>query len=532
MEGQSRKMDYRFAVKAFSAFRIAFLAAMGVSAIILHSFYEEPISPIAVQLFAWGFLFSLVSWVSLKLIPSRYEETLAWAQVLWDLAATSVLVYQTGTLYSAFALLFTVHILLSGILLRARGAIITALASDVFLLGSTLYGMGWQALSNPESLSRLIFEMSLIAFFGGALAYIARHREKLSLSLEKTQADLKDLSALYSTIVEHIPSGIICLGADRKWIRFMNRAGAGILGSDLTGFELSSTPLKNILLSNERSEIQLSIRNEDRFIGYHASDLPDMGLLVVFQDLTDIRDLESKVRIREKLASVGQLAAGIAHEIRNPLASLSGSIQLMKNDMQPDSNTEKLMKIVLRETDRLDALIKNFLIYAKPSELRIEEIKLNKFIEEIISLIKNQRGKSLESIRWENKIPPHLNLRADFQQLKQIFWNLLLNAVDAVGSRGGSIQISSEELKKENLEWVKILIRDSGVGIPSAIQEKIFDPFFTTKMEGTGLGLSLVYQMVKAHSGSIGLQSQEGSGTTFWLEFLKNGPKNLEVKAA
>jgi len=532
------KLDSRFAVKVFIIFRIAFLAVMGFSAVILYSFYSEPLSAIAVQLFVMGITFSLISWAALHLLPIHHLSSLAWVQIVWDLLATSYLVRETGDLYSAFALLFTVYILLSAILLRAKGAIITALLSDTLLFVTVLASHGTSIFSNPQAVSRLLFELSLIAFFGGALASLARHRERLSSSLEKTKADLKDLSALYSTIVEHIPTGILCLSSDRSWIRFGNKAAMRILGFDPSGLSLSDTPMKSISLfdarvaDETRSELQMNLSGRERTIGYNLSELPDGGILIVFQDLTDIRDLESKMRVREKLASVGQLAAGIAHEIRNPLASLSGSIQLMKFFFDDTSTTEKLMRIVLRETDRLDALIRNFLIYAKPSVLKLEEIQILKFVNELIELIKNQRGKNLAKLEWGLNIDSNLSLRADTQQLKQIFWNLLLNAIDALPRQEGRIEITATEVQKGSDEFVRISVRDSGIGISSSIQEKIFDPFFTTKTEGTGLGLSLVYQMVKAHAGNIGLQSKEGTGTTFWFELLKNGPRNVQVEAA
>jgi len=180
----------------------------------------------------------------------------------------------------------------------------------------------------------------------------------------------------------------------------------------------------------------------------------------------------------------------------------------------------------------LDALIRNFLIYAKPSVLKLEEIQILKFVNELIELIKNQRGKNLAKLEWGLNIDSNLSLRADTQQLKQIFWNLLLNAIDALPRQEGRIEITATEVQKGSDEFVRISVRDSGIGISSSIQEKIFDPFFTTKTEGTGLGLSLVYQMVKAHAGNIGLQSIEGTGTTFWFELLKNGPRNVQVEAA
>jgi two-component system sensor histidine kinase PilS (NtrC family) len=221
-------------------------------------------------------------------------------------------------------------------------------------------------------------------------------------------------------------------------------------------------------------------------------------------------------------ATVGQLAAGIAHEIRNPLASLSGSIQLMKGELTPSETTDKLMTIILRETDRLDHLLQNFLNYAKPSSLYLQHIRLCDLCNEVVSLIKNSPELKARDVEIEVKINSNLEAECDPKQLRQIFWNLLNNSVQAIIGKG-RIKISAEEIQNDGHPAILFSVEDNGTGISKTALNKIFDPFYTTKATGTGLGLALVYQMVKTHGGRVGVESDEGKGTRIWFEFPKNG---------
>jgi len=445
---------------------------------------------------------------------------------------TTYLVYETGGIRSGLVLLYVITILLSTLLLLSRGAIASTIFACLGFVSVSALTDGATILSNPSSLSRLFLVASVLSFIGGALAYFSRYRERLASSLQSTTSKFKDLSELYSAIIDHSPSGIMCLGKDSRDIQVMNLSAQRILGQNLSGQGIERTSLRGMVLAeNERREAFFNVGGQEKVLGYQVSLLPNGDWLIVFQDLTEIRHLEDRVRLKEKLATVGQLAAGIAHEIRNPLASLSGSVQLLKSEMPANSGSEKLMTIVLRETDRLDALIKNFLVYAKPSELKLEDVHVSSIVNEIVELIRHQKKQVMEAISIRNDVPASIVCRCDGRQLKQILWNLVLNGVDSM-KKGGALLISGSIREVEKRSIVHIGIRDQGEGIPESIKDRIFDPFFTTKSEGTGLGLALVYQMVKAHGGNIGLETEIGRGTEFWIDLYQDGPTDTERKVA
>lgn len=525
-------IDRRAAAKAMIGFRIAFLLVMLSSAMVLDIFYGDTWSTATVRILVSGLCFSVLSGIAYFKIPTRWVYGLVWAQVVWDIGTTSYLVSETGGLSSGFILQYSIYILLSTILLLSRGALVSSILSGLGYLAVALWSSGWEAILDPHQLSRLLFGISTLSFVGGALAYFARYRERLAATLEATKEQYRDLSDLHSAIIEHSPSGLLCIERESGLVKVMNQSAQRILGRHWLGRSLQGSSLQGFMNTGEdRVEGAMTIDGVEKVIGSQTSALPNGDLLVVFQDLTEIRSLESAMRLKEKLASVGQLAAGIAHEIRNPLASLSGSIQLLKNEMPAESGSERLMKIVLRETDRLDALIRNFLIYAKPSELQLDDVHVLKVVDEILELLKNQKLKPLDRVQLRTTISENLSIRCDGTQLKQILWNLVLNAVDAVKG-DGNIEIKGEEFSKAGEPMVRLTISDSGEGIPEGIRSRIFDPFFTTKADGTGLGLSLVYQMVKAHGGQVGVESDLGKGTKFWIEFFVKGPKTAERHAA
>lgn len=233
----------------------------------------------------------------------------------------------------------------------------------------------------------------------------------------------------------------------------------------------------------------------------------------------ELRAMESHVRRVEKMAYMGEMAAGLAHEIKNPLASLVGAIQLLKEDLHYDPDHQRLMEIVLRETDRLSTLVNEFLLFARPPAGRPKMLDLKWAIEEVLELfLKNKNyTKACNLVR---ELTPDINVLMDSSHLSQILWNLLLNAVDAVND-GGTVEIHTISLKSNE---VQIRIRDDGCGIPEEIMQSIFNPFFTTKSEGTGLGLSIVHRILETYDSRLDIQSKRNGGTTASFK-LKVSPK-------
>jgi two-component system sensor histidine kinase PilS (NtrC family) len=229
------------------------------------------------------------------------------------------------------------------------------------------------------------------------------------------------------------------------------------------------------------------------------------------------------------MAAIGLLAAGMAHEIRNPLASLSGSIQMLKSELRLKQPQQKLMEIILRESERLNALITDFLLFAQPPQTNKRPWEIRKVIEETINLFIHSPSFH-EGIRIHRPSPrENIQVMIDPDQMKQVFWNLLLNAAQAM-SNGGEVNIRLEKqngiswvtslplpIQKKGKEWLKISVTDSGNGIAVQEKEKIFEPFFTTKENGTGLGLSIVHKIIENHNGVIKVESEVGKGSTFTI---------------
>jgi two-component system sensor histidine kinase PilS (NtrC family) len=276
------------------------------------------------------------------------------------------------------------------------------------------------------------------------------------------------------------------------------------------------------------------------YLGFSISPLtgPDgslMGHTLIFQDITKFKEMEEEMVRYDKMAAIGQLAAGMAHEIRNPLASLCGSIQMLRSELVLDPANDRLMHIILRESERLNSLITDFLLFAQPPKINKSVTNIKHIIEETIDLFLNSPDYH-DGIQIQG--PGNcedLQVMMDPDQMKQVLWNLFINAAQAM-TAGGSLNIELEKRANGLLlhsppgpgseapkTWVKVSISDSGNGIPPHEKEKIFEPFYTTKDQGTGLGLSIVHKIVENHRGTITVESEVGKGSTFVIFLPADG---------
>jgi two-component system sensor histidine kinase PilS (NtrC family) len=233
----------------------------------------------------------------------------------------------------------------------------------------------------------------------------------------------------------------------------------------------------------------------------------------------DLLAMEDHVKRVEKMAAIGEMAAGLAHEIKNPLASLSGSIQMLREDVPRDTDHDRLMQIVLREADRLSALVNNFLFFAKPPAGKTKPIELAGALGETMELFENDRT-SRGRIALNKEFLPNVWVEMDVIHLRQILWNLLLNAAEAIDGEGG-IDIKMIPLKNRN---IGIQIRDDGCGIPNDTIQSIFDPFYTTKPNGTGLGLSIVHRILDSYNSWLEVDSALDKGTTVTVTLRQMNP--------
>jgi two-component system sensor histidine kinase PilS (NtrC family) len=458
------------------------------------------------------------------------------------------LIYFTGGEESFFALAFFFTIIVSSIFFFRRGAFFSALFSS--LLYSLLLLFQLYEWINPLGLSH-VYEASqifyslvihMISFFIVAYlsSFVTEELRRKKTELFQKQADYQQLETFNRNVIQSLDSGLLTVDLQGK-IYFMNRTAERILGltveraREVSIYDLF--PALNRITADtikktngsppdyQRYETQFTSPAGQRVhLGFSISPLvgPDdslTGSTLIFQDITRFREMEEQMNRLDKMAAINQLAAGMAHEIRNPLTSLSGSIQMLKSELTLEAHQERLMDIILRESERLNALITDFLLFAQPPKTNKDVWNLWNLMEETVELF-------LHSPEYRAGIEVHyprptkeIRILVDSDQMRQVFWNLLLNAVQATGE-SGTLTIGIEKRwdglpQRPEKEWVHISISDSGKGISPHQREKIFEPFYTTKDGGTGLGLSIVHKIVENHDGVIKVESEVGKGTTF-----------------
>ncbi|MGQ9696325.1 MAG: two-component system sensor histidine kinase NtrB [Thermodesulfobacteriota bacterium] len=344
-------------------------------------------------------------------------------------------------------------------------------------------------------------------------------------------------------VLESVGEGIISTDKEGKIVTLNSRAVEilGSLADNVKGRKIEETlPINKELLASSKENRFLD--QEIIFQPLASKEIPlilrvtplqdesgqEMGSVILLRDLREVRDLQEKVRRSERLASLGRLAAGIAHEIRNPLSSIRGFAQFFGNRFQGQEE-ETYAAVMIKEVDRLNRVISELLDFARPQKPHLERQNLQNILESILVLLEEElRKKKIEVEKnYETDLPL---VMADHDQISQAFLNLLLNSIESMGEKG-KICLS---FKKIESGAVEIVIKDTGRGIPAEDIEKIFEPFFSTKRKGTGLGLAIVHQIIEGHGGEIKVKSVEGKGTTFYITLLKNGkitdPKLEEEK--
>jgi len=483
--------------------------------------------------------------VALKYIKNLFK--FAYLQLLIDTIFITAIIYTTGGIESIFSFLYLLNIFSGGIILYRYGGMIIASFSSILygaFLDLSYYGLinpiGYRFPYAQEYQSSEIFYMILVnaaafylvAFLSG---FLSEQIQKSRVELKSKQKDIADLEMLKENIIQNISSGLVALDEHRKIIVF-NKGAEKIFNIDsrdairkdisdiiphIMPYLKVHSPHKFSQLSykgKEGQQIDLLL-NISHLKEYDGSN---KGKILVFQDTTRIREMEQEVKRMEDMAMLGELAAGIAHEIRNPLASISGSIQVLNDSLSKEEThiNRRLIEIVLREVSRLDHLVNDFLQFARPQRIEIEEFELNQLIMDTLYLFQNSQSWS-EHLDIETKIISPLKIKSDPQQLKQVFWNIFLNASEAM-PKGGLISISAEKetdfkSSSESIESVRIKIEDNGPGLDPKIAKDIFKPFSTTKKDGSGLGLAIVKRLVEGLDGKVSGENLAREGTTITI---------------
>lgn len=462
-------------------------------------------------------------------------------QFALDIILVSWLNWTTDVIHSPYIALYIVIIAASSLFLGPRDAIVTSLGCAVAFTASALAvlaGYGTHPtrelleLGSSQSVQTVgLFDLAFLVV-GLLSARLAERQSRSDVRLIAATESLANLRALHERIVESIRSGVVTTDLDGRIYTF-NAAAEEITGykqHDVRGQDASIFfgEIKDIIDSSlEIHSTQASPRFEADCLtadglrlrlGFTISPLSSeagntTGTVITFQDLTHIRALEETSRRQDRLAAIGRMAASIAHEIRNPLAAMRGSIQMLRADMASDASQTELMEIILRESDRLNRIISDFLSYARPRSIIQTKVNVGELLQQTFMLLRHS-AEINPSHFIEEEVPPHAALvNADSEQLQQVFWNLSRNALQAMPS-GGTLRAAVYENSNDRL---RITFSDTGRGMAPEQVEHLFEPFSSTT-GGTGLGLSIVYQIIRDHGGTINVRSREGHGTTITIE--------------
>ncbi len=487
----------------------------------------------------------------------RLSKEIAWQvrlQFLMDALLITWLVWRTGDLTSPYITLYIVLISVGSFFLRPLQTLFLAV-SCVFLftiLALMTVNLVLEPSGPAQATSKVVQIVSfhIVAFLVvGLLASRLSERRNSGEQLEATERSLASLRVLHERIIESIRSGLITTDLDGNVITFnsaateitgltsaeaRNRSVHSIFGDITEAIELSLDAAEN---GEHVPRFEADLITPDGFavkVGYGVTQLfseksETAGLIITFQDLTEIRSMEESVKRKDRLAAVGRVAAGLAHEIRNPLGAMRGAIQVLESNTERGSMNAELMEIILKESDRLNSIITNFLSYARPPAAEFVQTDVAEAVRELMKLLRHSPDVEAHHELIDDSGSESIMVAADPAQLRQIFWNLARNAMQAMPN-GGKLRIGLERIPNNR---VRITIEDTGKGMSPEQVEQLFEPFSNSTSGGTGLGLSIVYQIVRDHNGVINVRSLEGKGTTITID-LPTGEqtrRNLAVTA-
>jgi two-component system, NtrC family, sensor histidine kinase PilS len=474
----------------------------------------------------------------------RFVERHPWmldVQLGADAILVSAFIHVTGGITSYFSSLYVLPIIAASTVGYRRGALKVATLSAVLYLTivaaqftnvSAYFPDAWR-LGAPVSLPTVRFAqftvaINLFGFFAAALlaGSLGERLRFAHARLKDASHAIEDLRAFNERVIDSLVSGLVTAGLDRRIVTFNRGAQAitGLAPAEAIGhdaaevFQMPAAFAARLetLTETRSARADLEFRKHDGRmieIGITATTLtfPNgrSGLLFTFQDVTDIKRLERNARLQQRLAAVGEMAAGIAHEIRNPLASMSGSLQLLRQELPLTEEQTQLMDIVLRESDRLNDTIRSFLAYARPQRFVVVRLDLTKVIQDTAMLLRNSADVREGHVVDVDAPEGPVWYEADENQIRQIVWNLATNGLRAM-TNGGRLLLGVASGAGE----VVLTVADQGCGIPADELDGIFQPFRSSFEKGTGLGLAIVHRIVTDYNGAVQVSSTVGAGTT------------------
>lgn len=465
------------------------------------------------------YLFTLA--FALRLRRGTASRVDAAVQVAADVVIATGLVFLTGGPESPFTFAYSLAVIGAAVVLDARGTWLAAIASALAYSGVLLVVQVGVVVSpigaSPLSVGRAGFLLAsnvlAVTLIGVLASYQSGQLQDTGGRLSAREADLRTLGELHRQILAAMPSGLITCSLEGR-VTFVNRAARAILGLDgdiSEGVNLDALIPGALALKPGARRVELTLQTQlgQRTLGLSLVAMPAeaSGMLVVFQDLTELRHMEEALRRTDRLAALGTMAAQLAHEIRNPLAAMSGSAQMIANDGAGDESSAKLARILLRESNRLSRLVEDFLSFARPPAPQRRAVDLGALLSETVGLLKLDPLARLVQV---DVAAATLLGSVDPDQMRQVLLNLVRNALQAAGP-SGRVRVGLER----DAERACISVWDSAGGISPALMPRLFEPFFTTREGGTGLGLATAHSIVTAHGGTIRVTSGRREGTEF-----------------
>lgn len=451
------------------------------------------------------------------------RSTLLFLGFVLDSVAISLLIYFFGINQSLFLFLHLINILLAGIFFRGVGALTLALITSIFFSTAVLFSYEIKALN-----FFFLLVLNNIAFFtmAGLAGYLSEQLQSIGSELKQTGLNLRSAQELNQVLIDNIPSGMASFTEQGEILR-VNPSAQSIL---------EKNDLMNLHWQDLFPEVSLQDKNffkqDIKYKSFSDQETKILGLTVkkifspelqaylyiaLFDDLTKVRQLEFTARQNEKMAAVGGLAAGIAHEIRNPLTGISGSVEMLSQNTNNEDD-RKLMRIILREINRLNNLITEFLEYSRPETPPTDKIDLGFVVNEVLEALKTD-SKVRADVVQEKDLHSNLFILGKSDKLKQVFLNIILNAYQAMNDNASDKPLLIKVKGAVEEGRVKIIITDTGCGMSEATKKKMFEPFHTTKPKGTGLGLAVTHKILEGHGAQIFVESELGKGTEFTLTF-------------
>jgi two-component system sensor histidine kinase PilS (NtrC family) len=470
----------------------------------------------------------------------------AYSQFAGDLLLVTGLVYFFGGISSPFSMLYLVVVMVASVILRRRAGLTIAGIAYILYAGLvTALANGWiPALSIMPTQEEISWRVSynlavhLFGFFAVALltSFLTENVSRAEEELAEKTGSLANLEIFHRDVIQSISSGLLSTdlsglvtSANRAALEILGAGSPGLLGRPVVESGLFTAAEWEAVTQpgagrNARAEATLRRGAEELPIGFTVNRLTDAhgvptGWIVVFQDLSQWRALQEELRVKDRMAAVGELAAGLAHEVGNPLAAISGSVQLLSSALPAEQRERRLLEIIVKESQRLDRTIKGFLRFAKPRERSAVRFDIAALLAENVALLRNSDETTGRHVIELDLQPASAQIVGDPDQISQIFWNLARNALKAMPG-GGKLSLKGRLLE----ESYRFDFRDTGHGMSEEQRTKIFQPFQSSFDRGTGIGMAIVYRIVQEHGGSVTVDSRPGGGTLIAVELPAHAP--------